>query len=102
MGLLAKDLIISGTLIRSFRHLKHQNLSAGDDFIYSSRIFFLVPYVAIREAVAPPTDDPIMLGRSIWPFRHIEPQNQSVIEIIVSELAYHSKPQFPKNNLYFT
>ena len=37
---LAKDLIISGTLIWSFRHLKHQNLSAGDDFIYGIRTFF--------------------------------------------------------------
>ena len=50
---LAKDLIISGTLIWSFRHLKHQNLSTGDDFIYSSGIIFLVPFLATREAVAP-------------------------------------------------
>ena len=50
---LANDLMMSGTLIWSFRHLKHQNLSTGDDFIYSSGIFFLVPFLATREAVAP-------------------------------------------------
>ena len=72
MGLLAKDLIISGTLIWSFRHLKHQNLSAGDDFIYSSRIIFLVPFLATREAVAPLANDHIMLGRLIWLFRHLK------------------------------
>ena len=30
---LAKDLIMSGTSIWSFRHLKHQNLLTSDDFI---------------------------------------------------------------------
>ena len=65
MGLLAKDLIISGTLIRSFRHLKHQNLSAGDDFIYSSRIIFLVLFLAIRQVVVPLANDLIMWGTSI-------------------------------------
>ena len=48
---LANDLIMSGTSIRSFRHLKHPNLSTGDDFIYSSGIIFLVPFLATREAV---------------------------------------------------
>ena len=33
----------------SFRHLKYTNLSIGDDFIYSSRIFFSS---FSREAVA--------------------------------------------------
>ena len=77
MGLLAKDLIISGTLIRSFRHLKHQNLSAGDDFIYSSRIIFLVPFLATREAVVLLANHPIMSGTSIYLFRHLEHQNPS-------------------------
>ena len=52
MAPLANDLILSGTSIRSFRHLKHQNLSTRDDFIYSSGIFFLVLFLATREAVA--------------------------------------------------
>ena len=40
MVLLAKDLMISGTSIQSFRHLKHQNMSTSDDFIHSSGIYF--------------------------------------------------------------
>ena len=55
---LAKGLIMSGTSVQSFRHLKHQNLSTGDDFIYSSS--FLVPFLATREAVAPLANDLIM------------------------------------------
>ena len=31
------------------------------------------------EAVTPLANDPIMLGRSIWSFKHLEHQNQSVI-----------------------
>ena len=40
-----------GTILSkwSFRHLKYTNLSIGDDFIYSSRIFFSS---FSREAVA--------------------------------------------------
>jgi len=60
-----------------FRHLKHQNLSTGDDFIHSSRINFLVLFLATREAVAPLANDPIMLGTSIWSIRHLEHQNPS-------------------------
>ena len=69
MAPLANDLIMSGTSIQSFRHLKHQNLSTGDDFIYSSGIFFLVPFMASREAVALLANDLIMLGTSIRSFR---------------------------------
>ena len=79
MAPLANDPIMSGTLIRSFRHLKHQNLSTGDDFIYSSGIIFLVPFLATREAVALLANDPIMSGRSIRSFRHFEHQNLSII-----------------------
>ena len=57
---------------QSFRHLKHQNLSTGDDFIHSSGIIFLVPLLATMEAVAPLANDPIMSGRSIRLFRHLE------------------------------
>ena len=69
MAPLANDLIMSGTSIQSFRHLKHQNLSNGDDFIYSSGIFFLVPFMASREAVALLANDLIMLGTLIRSFR---------------------------------
>ena len=79
MAPLANDPIMSGTSIRSFRHLKHQNLSTGDDFIYSSGIIFLVPFLATREAVALLANDPIMSGRSIRSFRHLEHENLSII-----------------------
>ena len=74
---LAKDLIMSGTLIRLFRHLKHQNLFTGDDFIYSSRVIFLVPFLSTREAVALLENDLIMSGTLIQLFRHLENQNLS-------------------------
>ena len=35
---LANDAIMSGRSIWLFRHLKHQNMSTGDDYIYSSGI----------------------------------------------------------------
>ena len=57
---LAKDLIMLGTLIQLFRHLKHQNLSTGDDFFYGSGIIFLVPFLATKETLTPLTNDPIM------------------------------------------
>ena len=79
MSLLANDPIMLGKLIQSFRHLKHQNLSTGDDFIYSSGIIFLVPFLATREAVALLAKDPIMSGTSILSFRHLEHQNVSII-----------------------
>ena len=61
---------MSGRSIWSFRHLKHLNLSTGDDFIHSSRIIFLVPFLATREAVA-------VSGRFIRSFRHLKHQNIS-------------------------
>ena len=62
MAPLANDLIMLGTSIRSFRHLKHQNLSTGDDFIYSSGIIFLVPFLATMQVVVLLANDLIMLG----------------------------------------
>ena len=79
MAPLANDPIMSGTSIRSFRHLKHQNPSTGDDFIHSSGIIFLVQFLATMEAVAPLANDPIMSGRSIRSFRHLQCQNPSII-----------------------
>ena len=64
-------------LIQLFSHLKHQNLSSGDSFIYSSGIILLVTILAIREAVAPLANDPIMSGTSICLFRHLEHQTPS-------------------------
>ena len=75
--LLANDTIMSGTSIQSFRHLKHQNPSTSDDFIHSSGIIFLVPFLATREVVAPLANDPVMSERSIWSFRHLKHQNLS-------------------------
>ena len=64
---------------RSFRLLKHQNLSTGDDFIYNSGIILLVPFLAIREAVALLANDLMMSGTLIQSFRHLEHQNLSII-----------------------
>ena len=77
MASLAKDLIMSGTSIQSFRHLKHQNLSTGDDFIYSSVIIFLVPFLATKEAFALLANVPIISGRSMHSFTHFKHQNLS-------------------------
>ena len=74
---LENDPVMSGRLIRLFRHLKHQNLSAGDDFFYSGRKIFLDPFLATREAVAPLAKDLIMFSTSIQSFRHLEHQNLS-------------------------
>jgi len=41
---LANDPIISSRLIQLFRHLKHQNLSTVEYFIYSSGISCLVDF----------------------------------------------------------
>ena len=79
MAPLANDPIMSGTLIQSFRHLQHQNMSTGDDFIHSRGIFVLVPFLPPKEAEAPLANDPIMLGRLIQSFRHIQCQNPSII-----------------------
>ena len=69
---LANDPIMQERLIQLFRHLKHQNLSTGDDFIYRSGIFLLVLFLATSETVALLANDPIMLGRSIQLFRHLK------------------------------
>ena len=79
MAPLANDPIMLGTSIRSFRHLKHQNPSTGDDFIHSSGIIFLVKFLATKEALAPLVNVPIISGRSIRSFRHLEHQNPSII-----------------------
>ena len=79
VALLTNDLLMLGTSIRSFRHLKHQNLSTGDDSICSSGIFFLVSLLATREAVALLANDLIMSGTSTRLFRHLEHQNPSII-----------------------
>ena len=62
---LANNLIMSGKLLQSFRHQKHQNLSTGDDFINSCGMIFLVPFLAIKEVLAVLASDPIMSERSI-------------------------------------
>ena len=36
-------------------------MSTSDDFIHSSGLIFLVPFLAAREAVAPLANNPIML-----------------------------------------
>ena len=69
--------IMLGRSIRLLRHLKHQNLSNGDDFIYSSEIICLVPVLATREAVALLANDPILFGTLIQLFRQLEHQNPS-------------------------
>ena len=68
-----------GTLIKSFRHLKRQNLYTGDDYIYSSGIILLVSFLATREAVALLENHPIMLDTLIQMFRHLEHQYLSII-----------------------
>ena len=74
--LLVNDPIMLDTLVLLFRHLKHQNLSTGDDFIYSSGIIFSSIF-ATREAVVLLVNDPIMSGTSIRSCRHLEHQNLS-------------------------
>ena len=56
-----------------------RHVSTGDDFIYSSGIIFLVPFLATMEAVALLANDLIMSGTSIRSFRHLEHQNPSII-----------------------
>ena len=75
----ANDPIMLDTSIWLFRHLKHQNLFTGDDFIYSRGIIFFVLFLATKEALALLINDPIMSGRSIWSFGHLECQNPSII-----------------------
>ena len=61
------------------RAISVRHVSTGDDFIYSSGIIFLVPFLATMEAVAPPENNLIMSGTSIRSFRHLEHQNLSII-----------------------
>ena len=49
-------------------------MSNGNDFIYSSGIICLVPFLATKEAVALLANDPIMAGRLIQSFRHLKHQ----------------------------
>ena len=50
-----------------------------DNFIIGSGIIFVVPFFTTIGVVAPLKNDPILLGRSIWLFRHLEHQNPSII-----------------------
>ena len=61
------------------RAISVRHVSTDDDFIYSSGIIFLVPFLATMEAVALLANDLIMSGTSIWSFRHLEHQNPSII-----------------------
>ena len=56
-----------------------RHVSTGDDFIYSSGIIFLVPFLATMEVVALLENYLIMSGTSIRSFRHLEHQNLSII-----------------------
>ena len=68
-----------GRSIWSFRYLKHQNLSTGDDFIYSSEIILLVPLLATREVVAPLLNYAVISDGSIQWFWHLEHKNISFV-----------------------
>ena len=72
---LANNPIMSGRSVTSLRHLYHQNLSTGDDFVHSSRMIIQVPFLAPREAVAPFANDPIMSDTLIRSFRLLKDQN---------------------------
>ena len=75
---LANDPIMLDWLIRSYRHLKHQNLSTFDDFINIRVIIFVVPFLATKEELAPLASNFIMSRRSIRLLRHLECQNLSI------------------------
>ena len=47
--------------------------------------FFLVPFSATKEVLAPRANNPIMSGRSIWLFTHLEHQNLSIISEDIGE-----------------
>ena len=78
------DPIMLGNLILSFRLLKHQNLSTGDDFINCMEIY-LVLFLTTKEALVPLASDLIMMGRLILSFRHLEHQNPSIISEDIGE-----------------
>ena len=50
-----------------------------DNFIIGSGIILLVPFFNTIGVVAPLKNDPILSGRSIWSFRHLELKNLSII-----------------------
>ena len=56
-----------------------RHVSTDDDFIYSSGIIFLVPFLTTMEAVALLANDLILSATSIRSFRHLEHQNPSII-----------------------
>ena len=80
---LEKDPILSGRSIRSFRYLELQNLLTGYDFIHifqkKNLKSFLVPFFTTIGVVAQLKNYPILSGRSIQSFRHLELQNPSII-----------------------
>jgi len=88
---LASDPIIWGRSIWSFRHLKHQNMSTGNDFTSSSRKNVSAPFLATKEALVPLANVPIMLGRSILSFSHLECQNPSIISDSIDSARYDKK-----------
>ena len=59
------------------RAISVRHVSTGDDFIYSSGIIFLVPFLATREAVALLANDLIISATLIQLLRHLEHQNLS-------------------------
>ena len=77
---LTNDSIMSGRLLQSFKHLKHQNLSTGDDSIHSSGIICLVQFFTTKKVLAPHSHDPIMSERLIWSLRHLKHQNLSTCD----------------------
>ena len=82
---LANNLIMLKRSLWSCRHLKHQVLSAGDDFFQSSGIIFLLQFLAIRGAVAPLANDPIILWRLTQLFKHLEHENPSINSYLQAE-----------------
>ena len=47
-----------------------RHVSTGDDFIDSSGIIFLVPFLATKETLAPLANDPIMFeSNAQWGFK---------------------------------
>ena len=68
-----------------------RHVSTGDDFIYSSGIIFLVPFLATMEAVVLLANDLIMSGTSIRLFRHLEHKNPSIISEDIGKLMLDAK-----------
>ena len=78
------------------RAISVRHVSTGDDFIYSSGIIFLVPFLATMEAVVLLANDFIMSGTSIQLFRHLEHPNLSIISYFIDSwgnLNYIEKDQ---------